>query len=127
MTNLSALMAGFAMASFLQFGFEDRNVSVGVLVGFGLTTSVVVRSSPRNTVLTRATDSCAGCLLHHHLSCGLPSLVIYRTACGAAVLLGKGCLQTTCACTLPAAEHGVRSLVCAAVALLKAGSAAVLR
>ena len=43
MTNLSALMAGFAMASFLQFGFEDKTVSVGVLVGFGLTTSVVVR------------------------------------------------------------------------------------
>ncbi len=43
MTNLSALLAGFAMASFLQFGFDDSTVNVGVLVAFGLTTSVVVR------------------------------------------------------------------------------------
>ena len=126
MTNLSALMAGFAMASFLQFGFEDNTVSVGVLVGFGLTTSVVVRSSTRNTVLTRATDLCAGCLLPHHHSCGLLSLVMYRRACCVAVLLGKGCLHTTCACVLPETEHGVRSLVCAAVALRKTGSAALL-
>ncbi len=55
MTNLSALMAGFAMASFLQFGFEDKTVSVGVLVGFGITTSVVVRSFTCKYVLTRAT------------------------------------------------------------------------
>ena len=43
MTNLSALLAGFAMASFLQFGFDDGTVHIGVLIAFGLTTSVVVR------------------------------------------------------------------------------------
>jgi hypothetical protein len=45
MTNLSALMAGFAMASFLQFNFDDSRVSTGVLFCFGLTTSVVVRTA----------------------------------------------------------------------------------
>ena len=43
MTNLSALLAGFAMASFLQFNFDDSTVNIGVLIAFGLTTSVVVR------------------------------------------------------------------------------------
>ena len=43
MTNLSALLAGFAMASFLQFSFDDSTVNIGVLIAFGLTTSVVVR------------------------------------------------------------------------------------
>lgn len=45
MTNLSALLAGFAMASFLQFNFDDDKVSTGVLFCFGLTTSVVVRTA----------------------------------------------------------------------------------
>lgn len=50
MTNLSALLAGFAMASFLQFGFDDSTVNIGVLIAFGLTTAVVVRPCPLESV-----------------------------------------------------------------------------
>ena len=42
-SNLAALVAGFVMISYLQFGFDVAGQNPGVLIGFGLTTAVVVR------------------------------------------------------------------------------------
>ena len=44
LTTLTAFVAGFAMASFLQFGFSDDSVGEGVLMAFGITTALVVSS-----------------------------------------------------------------------------------
>ncbi len=73
MTNLSALMAGFAMASFLQFNFDDSRVSTGVLFCFGLTTSVVVRTAAQGqSWLVHSLEKClimavfipSACVMH---------------------------------------------------------------
>ena len=43
LAKLSALVAGFAMASFLQFNFDTSIVQPGVLTGYALVTALVVR------------------------------------------------------------------------------------
>ena len=42
---LAARVAGFVMLSYLQFGFDVAGQNPGVLIGFGLTTAVVVRGT----------------------------------------------------------------------------------
>ncbi|CAL5229850.1 g13259 [Coccomyxa viridis] len=44
-SNLAALVAGFVMISYLQFGFDSSTQNPSVLIGFGLTTAVVVALS----------------------------------------------------------------------------------
>ncbi|CAK0784312.1 hypothetical protein CVIRNUC_007516 [Coccomyxa viridis] len=44
-SNLAALVAGFVMISYLQFGFDTSTQNPNVLIGFGLTTAVVVALS----------------------------------------------------------------------------------
>ena len=41
--NLSALVAGFAMTSFLQFTFDNSEAVKAVILGFGISTALVVR------------------------------------------------------------------------------------
>ena len=43
LAKLSALVAGFAMASFLQFNFDTSIVQPSVLTGYALVTALVVR------------------------------------------------------------------------------------
>ena len=45
LARLSALVTGFAMASFLQFNFDVDSVQAGVLVAYAATTALVVRPS----------------------------------------------------------------------------------
>ena len=42
-SNLSALIAGFALVSFLQFDFSPSAASEGVQLAFGLTIALTVR------------------------------------------------------------------------------------
>ena len=42
LARLSALVTGFAMASFLQFNFDVNSVQSGVLVAYAATTALVV-------------------------------------------------------------------------------------
>ena len=44
-SNLAALVAGFAMISFLQFTFQNTDASDFVIVGFGVTTALVVSTA----------------------------------------------------------------------------------
>lgn len=44
-SNLSALIAGFALVSFLQFDFDPNASSEGVQLAFGLTIALTVRAS----------------------------------------------------------------------------------
>lgn len=46
--NLSALVAGFAMTSFLQFTFNNSEAVKAVILGFGISTALVVRFIPRS-------------------------------------------------------------------------------
>ena len=43
-SNLAALVAGFVMISYLQFGFDIQGQDPSVLISFGFTTAVVVRA-----------------------------------------------------------------------------------
>ena len=45
-SNLSALIAGFALVSFLQFDFSPSAASEGVQLAFGLTIALTVRPLP---------------------------------------------------------------------------------
>ena len=55
LAKLSALVAGFAMASFLQFNFDISLVQTSVLTGYALVTALVVSgvlwrsAAPANT------------------------------------------------------------------------------
>ena len=43
-SNLAALVAGFAMISFLQFQFQVTDASQAITMGFGISTALVVSS-----------------------------------------------------------------------------------
>ena len=68
-SNLAALVAGFVMISYLQFGFDVSGQNPNVLVGFGLTTSVVVRHACAPVCLPRPPPSDPPRMLTCHLPC----------------------------------------------------------
>ena len=46
MGQLSALVAGFVMVAFIQFGFDPTSVPTPVLLGFGISNALTVQSLP---------------------------------------------------------------------------------
>ncbi len=77
-SNLAALVAGFVMISYLQFGFDVSGQNPNVLVGFGLTTSVVVRLA-----VAACHPSTPPCMSTRSLPCGsmqAPSLACSTAA-----------------------------------------------
>jgi cytochrome bd-type quinol oxidase subunit 2 len=42
LSTLSALVAGFAMASFLEFNFDVSGINEGLMLAYGITTALVV-------------------------------------------------------------------------------------
>ena len=50
-SNLAGLVAGFVMISYLQFGFDIEGQNPRVLISFGFTTAVVVRTRTHATLL----------------------------------------------------------------------------
>ena len=43
-SNLAALIAGFALIAFLEFSIEPEEEARGLVIGFGLTTALTVRA-----------------------------------------------------------------------------------
>lgn len=45
LARLSAIIAGFSMSSFLEFNFDASTVPLGLLIAYGISTSLVVSLS----------------------------------------------------------------------------------
>lgn len=58
LAKLSALVAGFAMASFLQFNFDISLVQTSVLTGYALVTALVVSGMLWRSAMPAITAQC---------------------------------------------------------------------